>query len=64
MPHACKRDPRTWIGLLTLLADPILLDPCFLLMFPVDNNNEVFLQLLNVLAGDRVDVLHGRPGAW
>ena len=39
MPHAYKWDACPWIGLLILLADPILPDPRFLLMFPAANNN-------------------------
>ena len=60
MPHASQQDPCPWIGLLTLLADPILPDPRFLLLFPVATNNKVLFQLLNVLAGDRVLFTHNR----
>ena len=61
MPHASQyQDPCPWIGLLTLMADPILPDPRFLLLFPVETNNKVLFQLLNVLAGDRVLFTHNR----
>ena len=42
------------------MADPILADPRFLLLFPVATNNKVLVQLLNVLAGDRVLFTHNR----
>ena len=60
MPHAYKQDPCPWIGLLILLADPILSDPRFFLMFAAANNSVVPFQLLNVLAGDRVLFTHNR----
>ena len=60
MPHPSQLDPRPWIGLFTLLADPILPDPHFLLMLPEANNNELLSQLLNVLAGNRVFFTHNR----
>ena len=60
MPHASQQDPCPWIGLLTLLADPILPDPRFLLLFPVATNNKVLFQLLNVLGGDRALFTHNR----
>ena len=51
MPHAYKWDACPWIGLLILLADPILPDPRFLLMFPAANNNSVLFQLVFAPAG-------------
>ena len=60
MPHAYKWDACPWIGLLILLADPILPDPRFLLMFPAANNNSVLFQLVFAPAGDRMLFKHNR----
>ena len=60
MPHAYKWVPCPWIGLLILLADSILPDPPFLLMFPATNNNSVLFQLLYTPAGDRILFKHNR----
>ena len=60
MSDASQCVPCPWLGLLIFLADPILPDPHFLLMFPVANNNEVFFQLLYPLAGNRVVFKHNR----
>ena len=60
MQHAYKQDPCPWIGLLILLADPILPDHCILLMFPAANNKEVPFQLPYALAGDKVLFKHNR----
>ena len=57
---ASQEDPCPWIGLLILLADPILPDHRFVLMFPVANNHEVLFQLLYALSGDRVLFKHSR----
>ena len=45
---------------LTLLPDPILQDPRFLLRFPAANNNSMLFQLLYVPAGDRMLSEHNR----
>ena len=59
-PLAPKWCPCPWVGMLILLADPILPDPRFLLMFPAANNNEVLFQLLYALSGDKVLFKHNR----
>ena len=59
-PHAYKWDPCPWIGLLILLADPILPDPRFLLRFPATNNNETLFQSPHVPVGDRMLFKHNR----